>query len=191
VVDLHAEVLFELFGLKDFLPSSWFLKAVAALFCNGGLFTPLCEDIIFALCGVDPTKNHDFNQTRAEVYLAHTPAGTSVQNMAHWAQAVRNSEFQMFDYGTVGNLAKYGQQVPPVYTLTNFTVPTAIFSGGHDYLADPTDVEQLMNLLPKSVQIFNQYVEDYSHLDFVWGVDAAQVIYPNVLSLLQKYSVAH
>jgi len=188
LVDLHADALFQIFGFKSFLPSNFLLKMIASLFCSGGIFTPICEDVIFALCGVDPMKNHDFNITRAEVYLTHTPAGTSVQNMAHWAQAVRNSEFQMFDFGTSGNMIKYGQENPPVYDLSNFSVPTAIFSGGHDFLADPTDVEQLMNLLPKNIQIYNQYEEDYSHLDFVWGIDAGQRIYPNVLTLLKKFA---
>jgi len=191
LVDLHVDALFELFGVKDFMPSDWFIKAVGALFCNGGLFTPICDDIIFALCGVDPEKNHNFNQSRTEVYVSHTPAGTSVQNMAHWAQAVRSSQFQMFDYGTAGNIAHYGQQTPPLYDLSNLTVPTALFSGGNDYLADPEDVEQLMNMFPKSAQIFSQYVEEYNHLDFAWGVDCAQKIYPNIVSLLQKYAVSH
>jgi len=44
---------------------SWLLKDVAKLFCNGGIVTPLCEDVIFALCGTDPSTNHDFNQSRA------------------------------------------------------------------------------------------------------------------------------
>ncbi len=32
------------------------------------------------------------------------------------------------------------QPTPPSYNLTELNVPTALFTGGHDWLADPTDV---------------------------------------------------
>jgi hypothetical protein len=75
------------------------------------------------------------------VYVAETPSGTSVQNMIHWCQGVRDDVFQMFDYGTrEENLKHYNQTAPPAYKLADVSVPTVLLSGGHDYLADPTDV---------------------------------------------------
>jgi hypothetical protein len=51
------------------------------------------------------------------VYTSETPAGTSVKNMAHWSQGVTTDAFQMYDYGTSGNMQHYGQAVRTVYPV--------------------------------------------------------------------------
>ena len=33
-----------------------------------------------------PQTTHALLQSRANVYVAHTPSGTSVQNILHWSQ---------------------------------------------------------------------------------------------------------
>ncbi len=33
-----------------------------------------------------------------------------------------------------------------------------------------------------------QQIPTYAHLDFTWGVDAHQLVYANVVQLLQKYN---
>ena len=33
------------------------------------------------------------------VQLAHTPAGTSAKNLAHFMQGIRDGHFRRFDYG--------------------------------------------------------------------------------------------
>ncbi len=48
--------------------------------------TPYCEDFIFLICGQNPEWAHNLNQTRMEIYMSHTPSGTSLYNMDHWVQ---------------------------------------------------------------------------------------------------------
>ena len=48
----------------------------------------------------------------------HEPGGTSVQNMHHWTQMVKNPSFQMMNFGKTGNLKKYGKTHPPQYDIT-------------------------------------------------------------------------
>lgn len=98
-------------------------------------------------------------------------------------------------------------------------VPTALFSGGHDTLADPKDMAILltqvsyvplgsrswvakMNLLlllflspsppPVCLQVsnlvFHQHIEHWEHVDFIWGLDAPDVMFPNILKLLKEHS---
>lgn len=43
----------------------------------------LCLNLLTAIAGYNPGN---LDAGRLPVYLAHTPAGTSVQNMVHWAQ---------------------------------------------------------------------------------------------------------
>lgn len=71
----------------------------------------------------------------------------------------------MFDYGTQGNLQHYNSTTPPVYNLQNVpsSLPIAVFTGGKDVLADPTDLAHLFKLIPPPVLIHNE--PDFGHLD--------------------------
>lgn len=62
---------------------------------------------------------------------------------------------------------------------------TALFTGGHDWLADPTDVK---NLIPKinGVLINHTNISSYEHLDFIWGINAPELVYRVVLKLAQE-----
>lgn len=65
--------------------------------------------------------------------------------MIHWSQGVKDNAFQMYDYGcglfSCGNKDHYGQKTPPAYDLTQVKLPTGLYSGGQDKLADPRDVD--------------------------------------------------
>ncbi|KAJ4919972.1 hypothetical protein JOQ06_000209 [Pogonophryne albipinna] len=63
-------------------------------------------------------------------------------------------------------------------------VPTALFSGGHDTLADPKDVAVLLTQV--SNLVFHKHIEHWDHLDFIWGLDAPEQMFPSILKLLQQ-----
>lgn len=199
---LHFDTTLAFFGAKEFMAKSWFVKKLGQAFCDGGWLTSSCENVIFALTGKNPERSHNFNASRIDVYSAHTPAGTSTQNMVHWGQLIRNGNFGMFDYGSAKNLEKYGQSTAPDFDLGKVKVPTALFSGGYDDLADKEDFYRLVSELPRSSIIYQNYQEQYvhssidyltiplsyAHLDFVWGMDCNEKIYPHVTRLLREYS---
>ena len=83
----------------------------------------------------------------------------------------------------------YGQPTPPMYEITAFQVPVALFYGGHDALADPKDVEIILSQLPEQLITYTQLYPAYDHIDFIWGLDAHVILYPKVLSLIQKGTV--
>ena len=63
----------------------------------------------------------------------------------------------------------------------------ALFSGGHDWLADPKDVAKLLPLLNSTGKLFyHKAINYYNHLDFIWGMDAATVVYDNIIALAEK-----
>ena len=85
-------------------------------------------------------------------------------------QQVNSGRFAMYDYedkqknidvyGTVGGYTltshtytpshhphTHTQATPPSYNITELNVPTALYTGGHDWLADPTDVNASIPLL--------------------------------------------
>ena len=122
----------------------------------------------------------------------------------------RSKKFQMYDYGTAAkNREHYGQvgekitcifktreficphekshlcclslqATPPLYDATAMHVPVALYWAQNDWLADPTDVRMLLKLLPN--QLYNKYIPHWDHLDFIWGLDAATVVYDDVIA---------
>lgn len=35
--------------------------------------------------------------------------------------------------------------------------------------------------------VFHQHIEHWDHLDFIWGLDAPEVMFPSILKLLQEH----
>lgn len=70
-------------------------------------------------------------------------------------KGVLENKFQRYDWGSDDeNLLKYGQSTPPEYALEQFFPKVALFIGSNDYLADPTDVQQLIDRLPVDKVVF-------------------------------------
>ena len=66
--------------------------------------------------------------------------------------------------------------------MTRFVVPTILYSGGNDYLADPDDVNKLVASVPNGTILKHVKIADYSHLDFTWAVDANQLVYESLIA---------
>lgn len=183
LADLDVVDLFEIFGVQDFFPSTSIINKLDPGLCN--LVPWACEDLLFLLCGA---SNH-LNESRIAVYVSETPAGTSVKNMAHWAQGVKTENFQMYDYGCnfldCENEKHYGQKTPPAYPIVNITVPTAFYFGDDDDLGDLTDVQTLLNLYPPTAINSENRQTTYAHLDYTWGVDANTYVYADLIGRLQ------
>ncbi|KAM3860007.1 gastric triacylglycerol lipase [Diretmus argenteus] len=175
-------LIWDLFGRRDFLPQNDMIRWFAEHFCSKQLLSELCGNLFFVLCGFDE-KN--LNMTRTPVYSTHCPAGTSVQNMVHWAQAVHGGQLMAYDYGAAGNMVHYNQSTPPQYHVKDMKVPTALFSGGQDTLADPKDIAVLLTQV--SNLVFHKHIEHWEHLDFIWGLDAPEQMFPDILKLLQLH----
>lgn len=201
---METDVLFNLLGAREFLPNR---ESTAALFGDICKTTPMaCISIITAICGFN-ADNIDIS--KLPDYVTYAPSGTSVKTIAHWAQAVRRGPsspsspltFQMYDYGISCisprgafqncNRRMYGQDSPPQYDISSnngSSIPIALFSGGMDELADSIDVQHLLSMLPRGEVVWGHKIQDYGHLDFTWGENAHERVYPAILHLLDKYS---
>lgn len=78
------------------------------------------------------------------------------------------------------------QAKPPEYNVRNIEVPIAIFSGSNDTISDPADVDLLIPKLKNL--IYKKQLKGFNHVDFVMGLDAYIVLYPDVVKLAKKYS---
>lgn len=176
-------LLKDLFGVKEFLPQSTLLKWLGTHICNHVILKELCGNAFFVLCGFNE-KN--LNMSRVPVYVAHSPAGTSVQNMLHWGQFIKSLKFQAFDWGSgARNYFHYNQTYPPLYSVKDMPVPTAVWSGGQDSLADVKDISVL--LLQITNLVHNKFIPEWEHLDFIWGLDAPWRLYNDIVDLMRKY----
>lgn len=52
-------------------------------------------------------------------------------------------------------------------------------------MADPTDVAALTSELVNTT-IGNVVIPQYDHMDFIWGLDAASVVYQQVLAIMKQ-----
>ncbi|CAF3996256.1 unnamed protein product [Adineta steineri] len=174
----------KLFGRNEFLPASNILKWLSKYACAEFFVDRLiCENMLFIIGGPD-TKN--MNSSRMSVYASHGPSGTSVQNMVHFMQCGRSNQFQAYDYGSPEkNQQHYNQTTPPLYSIRSMKVPTAIFWGGVDWLADPVDVAYVFDNIPNLV--YEKYIPNYNHFDFVWAITANKIIYQDLINIMQKY----
>ncbi|XP_012675467.2 gastric triacylglycerol lipase [Clupea harengus] len=174
-------LIWDIFGRKDFFPQNDLIKFFATKFCSKQPLSVLCGNIFFLLCGFD---ENNLNMTRTPVYTTHCPAGTSVQNMIHWSQGVKGGQLMAYDYGKKGNMVHYNQTTPPHYNVQDMKVPTALWSGGHDTLADPKDVDILLTQIPNLV--FHRNIPHWEHLDFIWGLDAPQEMFGDMIKLMRQ-----
>ncbi|XP_012787942.1 lysosomal acid lipase/cholesteryl ester hydrolase [Sorex araneus] len=176
-------LLKDILGVKEFLPESEFQKWLSTHICTHAILKELCGNIFFVICGFN---ERNLNMSRVAVYTTHSPAGTSVQNILHWRQTANFHKFQAYDWGSLAkNYFHYNQSSPPTYNVRDMKVPVAVWSGGHDTLADYKDISMLLPKLPNLV--YSKFIPEWEHLDFLWGLDAPWRLYDEIVNLMRKY----
>ena len=79
------------------------------------------------------------------------------------------------------------QPTAPSYNITKIETPVALFTGTQDWLADPYDVEHGLKPFLKNV-ILTKNREEWNHMDFVWGEDAHEYFYQDVIKVIKDNS---
>ncbi|XP_033005112.1 putative lysosomal acid lipase/cholesteryl ester hydrolase [Lacerta agilis] len=182
---LHTSeyLLKEILGTKQLAAQGKISKWFATNLCNRFLLDHVCGSFFFLGNGFN-VKN--MNLTRINVYLSHCPAGTSIQNLFHWRQNMRSGKFEGFDWGSKEeNMARHNQETAPSYDIKQMTVPTALWSGGNDWASTPKDSALLLPQV--SNLVYHKFIPDWAHLDFIWGFDAPQHLYKEIIEFMQNY----
>jgi len=170
----------ELLGKKEFLAHNDAFDTLGEDLCSDAALTQeICSILLTTFVGPD---RPGFNNSMFPVVLSHTPAGTSIQNMDHFAQGVVQGEFRHYDYGSIGNLRHYGQRTPPFYSLSKVKAPVVLMWGPEDWLADPIDVEWINSQLPNVVD--NIEVTGFNHADFLYHVNVTDLCYNTIIEKL-------
>ncbi|NWU59545.1 LIPM Lipase, partial [Dromas ardeola] len=169
-----------LLGCKGTLHQNKLLKGPLTSFCRS--LGKVCASIF---CYISGDRMQNLNTSRMDIYVGHTPAGISVQNIIHWQQLTRSGQFQAYDYGSKENMEKYNQSTPPAYKIEKINIPIAVWSSGHDKFADPKDMAKLLPRI--SNLIYHEHVPAWGHLDFIWGLDATERMYQKIVELIAKH----
>lgn len=105
---------------------------------------------------------------------AHFPGGTSLHNLAHFRQALDDTDFRLF--GTDGAGA--------VVNLSLVRVPTAVLAGAADRMVDVQDARWFSSRLPRLVEFRVMSDPDWNHFDFSYSRHGARDLLPLVLGYL-------
>ncbi|XP_066475151.1 putative lysosomal acid lipase/cholesteryl ester hydrolase [Tiliqua scincoides] len=170
-----------IWGNKEYVLLSNRTKANSAKICSYPVLDQLCLQTIFLAAGFNE-KN--LNVSRVDVYDAIVPDFTSVKTTMHWQQVFESKQFKYFDYGS-RNMEVYNKTTPPFYKIEDIIVPTAVWYGGNDFLSSKKDVELLLPRIPRLV--FQKYIPSWDHADFIWGLDAPERLFHDMLFLMQQY----
>ncbi|KAM9281999.1 LOW QUALITY PROTEIN: lipase member M-like [Cariama cristata] len=183
LLHLPEKLLRDLLGKREFFPQTEYLRRLIVPVCSYQAFTRLCRSAFFSLGGCN-LKNIDMNQVN--VYIALSPTATSVQNIVHWSQEAHSGKFQAYDCGSSKkNIEKYQQGTPPLHSVEEMTVLTAVWTRGQDLLADPKDAAISLSQIKRV--IYHKRIPKWAHLDFIWVLDAPLYRHNEIVDLMQKY----
>lgn len=126
-----------------------------------------------------------FFQTKIPILLGHTPAGSSIRQLAHYSQTIRRNVFARFDFDPITNLLKYGRFTPPPFDMSRVTVPAYIHYGLADRETNFRDLYILADRLANTIGMFRAKRETFNHYDFAWASDAKTQIYERLFELMK------
>ncbi|XP_006831499.1 PREDICTED: gastric triacylglycerol lipase-like [Chrysochloris asiatica] len=173
-----------IFGKQEVLPQTIFNRIAGTTLCNHYIMDIICSKINFALFGFDPQS---LNLSCTDVYLSQSPAGSSLQNILHYIQAIRDVRkvLRAYDYGNHTQNMKHSEQpIPPQYSMKTLNVRTAVWYGLQDNLADPLDVQFLLPDIPNLIYV--KSLPLYNHIDFLFGCKAPWDIYYEIIDIIRN-----
>ncbi|XP_047559077.1 lipase member M isoform X3 [Lutra lutra] len=147
-----------LFGKKEFLYQTRFFRQFAIYLCGQMIMDQICSNVMLLMGGFN-TRN---------------------MNMA-----MNSGELRAFDWGSeTKNLEKGNQATPIRYKVRDMTVPTAMWSGGQDWLSNPEDMKTLLSEVTNL--IYHKHIPEWAHVDFIWGLDAPHRVYNEIIHLMKQ-----
>uniref|UniRef100_A0A2D4HP06 Partial AB-hydrolase lipase domain-containing protein n=1 Tax=Micrurus lemniscatus lemniscatus TaxID=129467 RepID=A0A2D4HP06_MICLE len=170
----------QIFGGKNTMFPQKPIKDFMKKLCTIAFMHKLCAKLIFF---PDTYNTTNLNMSRIDVYAAHFPDITSVKSILHWKQMLDTGLFRYFDYEDKNQMI-YKQSSPPSYQIKDLLVPTAVWSGGQDTIADPKDIELLLSGIVNLV--YHCSWADWTHWDFIWGLNAPQRMFFKIIQLMEK-----
>ncbi|XP_022912361.2 lipase 3-like [Onthophagus taurus] len=185
LIPVLAENIMNNYNIYELFPRTKTREEILTAFClNGSRTQRLCVMIAFLAMGFDYEQ---FNTDNFPNIFKYFPDGTSIQSILHLQQMYTTGEFKPYDYGNETNQILYNSTKPPEYDLTKNVAPMAIYYGDGDYIVAKEDCVFLAEKLPNVVGLFRVPFRNFNHLDFMWGINAKELVYDHMNKLINKY----
>lgn len=178
IVKVNPKIMYHLFGRRCLLPSVTFWQNI----CYPPIFVKIVDVSLKILFNWD-LSNISLNQKLCG--YAHLYSFSSVKSVVHWLQIIKNCTFQLYD-DDMALLAGYGSRhyQVPLFPTNNIKCPMLILWGGKDTLIN---MEVMRTALPPHAKEVS--IAHYEHLDFLWGQDVKEEVFPVVIDALKHHSL--
>lgn len=101
------------------------------------------------------------------------------ENNNHYGQVIEHLYYT--------NSLRFIQSTPPIYDIHKVNAPTYLYWGTEDWLGDPTDVrEHILPGIPTQYLAGNFLLNDFNHVDFIWGERAPAEIYQPMIEIMKQ-----
>lgn len=120
-------------------------------------------------------------------FFNHIPYFTSLKNMRHFGQLVKNKNFARYDYGP-RNMEIYGRPNPPEYPVEKIRSRSIVLIWTRtDNLSSPRDVERFKKRL--TVPVFKDLFIDkeFNHFDMITHEDCRQLVNAPMLEAFEHF----
>ncbi len=138
------------------------------------------------VCGDTPIEM--ISGDRVSVLAANEFGGTSLQNLKHWVQQLSDPIVRMYDFGTAGNLQRYGVPIAPAYNFTHLEalkVPMMVFAFEYDTLIVVNAVKRLVAYLPNGTYYY-EVIPGVNHVSGFWGDTAHKLLNPKIVAFFRR-----
>ncbi|XP_031356934.1 lipase 3-like isoform X1 [Photinus pyralis] len=161
------------------------VTAMTSSMCHtSSIFVDACAAMLFFVGGHSPTQLDKEDL----VTIMKSISPVSLRQILHFAQVINSGEFVQYNHGRSKNLQKYKNAMPPAYDLNKITAPVALFYSDGDLLSRPKDVELLCRKLPRCVVKHRVKLDSFNHFDFLFAIDVVELLYDDVIRVLDSYS---
>ncbi|XP_034240363.1 lipase 1-like [Thrips palmi] len=146
---------------------------------------PFCRRLIEFIMG---PFHEPVDDELLQLTMHHYPAGSSIRQMQHYAQCMNSKRFAQYDYGKDRNRDLYGQDLPPLYNLTNIRTPTyVVYALGDGNVNWRDAITFAKNLAPGVLKkLYRVPPKDFCHIDYLIARDAKELIYDPVINFVDE-----
>lgn len=172
-------------GVNELFGDSGIGRAIRAT-CSTACGYSLCFlGVLSPLSGFDVAE---ITPSIFDAVIQYYPAATSRKNLYHWSQIGLRGRFSRFDYRGERNLLEYNSSLPPDYDLSKVSMPIVLLAGSNDKVSLIENVNILSQKLPNVVKYIVIGRKLMNHLDYVWGENMDEYLFPYIFDILAEYN---
>ncbi|KAK5670802.1 hypothetical protein BDV3_005007 [Batrachochytrium dendrobatidis] len=176
LVHVSPEFIYLLFGHRVLLSSALLWQSILSPETFSSIIDMACRFLFGWKANYMDAKH---------IVYRHLYSYSSVKIVVHWFQIMKTGRFQMYDdLPPMMPNGVEGYHIPR-FPTSQIQTPIAIIYGGKDTLPD---MDYILKNTPMPSYILK--IEEYEHLQFLWGSGISKVIFPAILGLLHNHTQA-